>query len=384
MKTDKSSSDKRFSSKPKRPVTKKDNKKMVSDDEGASEGTGERLNVFLQSRGIASRRKADDLIMLGRVKVNGTVVKQHGTRVMPSDTVAVDDKLVTNVVPKIVLMFHKPDMCITGRNDPEGRRTIFDLPNLKHLPKNVQSVGRLDFRSEGMLLLTNDGDLAYALTHPKFSVSKSYAVLLSDFIRPQEVDQLKKGVALDDGVAKALSVKVGSREPLGGSKSGQWVELIVTEGRNRLIRRMMEALGLKVVRLVRLAMGEIQMPFTLKPGQTLQLSNVQLEFLNTVKENLKQHRSKPQSDQSKLTPEEAQLRKQKRKRAMNKEEYAEAQQKRSIEALKKERERKGLKKPAKPATQGKENISVKRGEKPKPIGSKSKVHSRARASRNAK
>ncbi|MEN9808979.1 MAG: hypothetical protein RLZZ488_546 [Pseudomonadota bacterium] len=245
-----------------------------------------RLNVFLQESGVASRRKADELIEAGFVKVNGKSVTQLGIRIRRSDKVHVHGKLLAvKNIPKVIFVLNKPDMCLTTRFDAKGRRTIFDLPAVKNLPPNVQAVGRLDYRSEGLLLLTNDGDLAYALTHPKFSVEKTYAVLVADGVTIEDVEKLRAGVMLDDGMAKAVSVRMGNKERMGASR-GQWLELVVTEGRNRLIRRMTEAIGLKVVRLVRIGMGDVVLPATLKPGQALAVDASSRSQLEQIKSDM--------------------------------------------------------------------------------------------------
>lgn len=252
----------------------------AKDDSAAALGT--RINVYLQQHGVASRRQADNLVVLGRVTLNGKKVTEPGTRVPPNSTVTVDGKPIGGQTPNIVLLFHKPDLHITSRTDPENRATIFDLPALKKLPKNVQSVGRLDFRSEGLLLLTNDGNLAYALTHPKFSVTKTYAVLVSETVVASDLAKLKKGVVLEDGFVNVEAVKVGSRAFLGSPKRGQWVEVVINEGRNRIIRRMMEAIGLKVVRLVRVNIGGLALPEDLKPGTVRPTTKAELEELRKV------------------------------------------------------------------------------------------------------
>lgn len=226
-----------------------------------------RLNVVLQDRGVASRRKADELIAAGKVEVDGVVITTLGTRVNPRASIRIGGKNVAlRSTKKVIYLFHKPILCLTTRSDPFGRPTVFDLPGIKKLGPGVQSVGRLDFKSEGLLLLTNDGDLAYALTHPRFKVEKNYWVLVSEQVRPEQIERLKAGIPLEDGMAKAVSARPKETEMLGSSR-GQWIEIVVDEGRNRLIRRMMEHLGLRVVRLVRKSVGEIRLPRNLAAGQ---------------------------------------------------------------------------------------------------------------------
>jgi len=299
-----------------------------------------RLNVFLQECGVASRRKADELISSGAVKVNGKVVSQLGVRVSRSDKVHVQGRLVgSKSIPKVVYILNKPDMCLTTRFDAKMRRTIFDLTALKPLPSNVQAVGRLDYRSEGLLLLTNDGDLAYALTHPRFSVEKTYAVLVSDGVTIEDVEKLRAGVMLDDGLAKAVSVRLGSKEKMGATR-GQWLELVVTEGRNRLIRRMAEAIGLKVVRLVRVGMGEILLPATLKPGAVAAIDAAGLKQLEQIKQDMLKAMTQESSKKSSfLDAETTSRRKMKRKLKLNDDEYAQETVRRSAEASARRKQR---------------------------------------------
>ena len=138
-----------------------------------------RLNVLLQEFGVSSRRKADELIESGAVQVNGKIIRVLGTKIERQSSISVNGKVLKNIPAKVTYILNKPFMTITSRKDDKERATIFDLPEIKKLPLNVQSVGRLDYRSEGLLVLTNDGDLALALSHPKYSVEKTYAVLTS-------------------------------------------------------------------------------------------------------------------------------------------------------------------------------------------------------------
>lgn len=301
---------------------------------------GIRLNVFLQENGVASRRKADELISSGVVKVNGKAVTQLGTRISLDDKVHVHGKLIgAKNLPKVIYILNKPDMCLTTRFDAKMRRTIFDLAAVKTLPPNVQAVGRLDYRSEGLLLLTNDGDLAFALTHPRFSVEKTYAVLCSDGVTIEDVEKLRAGVMLDDGHAKAVSVRMGSKERMGATR-GQWLEIVVTEGRNRLIRRMAEAIGLKVVRLVRIGIGEIMLPATLKSGSIISVDNAARKQLDQIKEDMIRSVDDQQKLHAQFLDEETRVkRKLKRNLKLNDEEYALEAARRSAEASGKRKQR---------------------------------------------
>lgn len=243
-----------------------------------------RLNVLLQERGVASRRKADALILTGSVKVNGEIIHTLGAKVPYDADLWVDGVQYKKKPPLCTVLFHKPDASITSRNDPQGRKTIFDFFRAP-LPLNVQPVGRLDYRSEGLLILTNDGDLSFALTHPKHSVEKTYSVLVASPLTIEDVETLRKGILLEDGLAKPLSVRLLGREKM-GSTSGQWVEIIVTEGRNRLVRRMLEALGVQIVRLIRVGIGVLRLPSALAPGQHRPITAEEKKYLNELKEDM--------------------------------------------------------------------------------------------------
>jgi len=284
-----------------------------------------RLNVLLQEFGVSSRRKADELIALGAVKVDGKVEQTLGIKVNKKASISVHGKLLKAAPAKATYLFHKPFMMITSRKDEKERSTIFDIPDLKKLPQNVQSVGRLDYRSEGLLVLTNDGELALALSHPKFSVEKTYAVLTSSVFTNEDAEKLKKGIMLDDGPAKAIFVKIGNKEKLGNS-TGQWIELVVTEGRNRLVRRMLEALGLSVVRLVRTAIGELRLPNKLEPGKFREVTEIELKYLENIK--LEMHKEKNEKTKAKLPKEVIEMRKLKRKVRLNDTEYAQEAERR--------------------------------------------------------
>ncbi len=247
-----------------------------------TENKGLRLNVYLQRHGVASRRKADEMISAGAIRINRKVVTTLGSRVQPDDKVSVNGRVLKSETPKLTYLFNKPDLYLTTRKDSRSRNTIFDIPALKKLPNNVQAVGRLDFRSEGLLILTNDGDLAYALAHPKFHVEKTYAILVSEIFSPDDLERLRNGVSLADGYAKPVSVKLGGSEKLGGSR-GQWLKIVVIEGRNRLVRRMLASIGFKVVRLVRIGVGLIQLPENLKTGEIQPASRAILDQLEKYK-----------------------------------------------------------------------------------------------------
>ncbi|MCP4502736.1 MAG: rRNA pseudouridine synthase [Deltaproteobacteria bacterium] len=209
-----------------------------------------RLHKALARAGIASRRKAEEMIVEGRVLVNRRPVDQLGMKINPdSDTIHVDGHKIS--VPseshhdKIYLLLHKPPSVLTTTSDDRGRPTVMDLV-AGTSGTRIFPVGRLDFDSEGALLLTNDGDLAHALTHPKFHVAKTYAAKVKGTPKEADLDKLRRGLYLDDGPTRPAHVEV-----LGKARVNTWVEITITEGRNRLVKRMFWRIRHPVMKLVR-------------------------------------------------------------------------------------------------------------------------------------
>ncbi|MCA9674125.1 MAG: rRNA pseudouridine synthase, partial [Myxococcales bacterium] len=210
-----------------------------------------RLQRFLSQAGVAARRKAEQLITEGRVTVNGKVVRELGTKVDANgDSVAVDGIGVMPEEPFYVLL-NKPKGCITAVTDDRGRPTVMDyLPNV---PASVVPVGRLDFYTEGVLLLTNDGELASRLLAPKHHVPKTYHVKLQGQIRPGGLQLLRDGVRLDDGTV-TLPAEVSE---LPGDSKHTWLAMTIHEGKSRQIHRMLETLGYTVQKLQRVAFANL-------------------------------------------------------------------------------------------------------------------------------
>jgi pseudouridine synthase len=218
-----------------------------------------RLNRFLSSAGVASRRRCDEFIRDGRVAVNGNVVTELGTRVAPtSDCVTVDGRQVQIASGDRTLILHKPKNVLVAARDARGRKTVMDL--LGEEAGRVFPVGRLDFRSEGLLVFTNDGELAFRLAHPRFKVEKIYRVDVEGSVAPSVVDALRRGVLLEDGPTQPAQVKVISRVP-----GNTVLEFVLREGRKRQIRRMLALFGLPVERLVRTHFGPLPLG-ELAPG----------------------------------------------------------------------------------------------------------------------
>ncbi len=211
-----------------------------------------RLAKLLAQRGIASRREAEGIIREGRVTVNGVVVTTPAVDVDPeSDHVKLDGRNLPAEPPRVYLLMYKPRGYITGREDPEGRPSVFDL--LEDLKWKVEPVGRLDFDTEGALILTNDGELAHALTHPSGDVPKRYVAKVYRTPDERDLEAIEKGVYLDEGRAKPAKARVLESTKSGNAK----VEITVTEGRNRLVRRIFAQLKHPVSKLRRESFGTI-------------------------------------------------------------------------------------------------------------------------------
>jgi len=217
-----------------------------------------RLNKYLQSAGVASRRKADELIKSGQVTVNGEVVREPWHEVDPSrDAIAVRGKKVGGGEPLVYFLFYKPRGVTSTLSDRHAGKTLVEyFPD--GIPR-IYPVGRLDRDSEGLMLLTNDGDLSYRLTHPKYEVVKTYRVTVSGGpLTKEEVEGLRSGLVLDDGPFRPKKVeKIGPRELL----------VVISEGRKREIRRAIKHIGRRVERLVRIGIGPLILPEDLKPGE---------------------------------------------------------------------------------------------------------------------
>ncbi len=244
-----------------------------------------RLHKWIAVQGLASRRQAERWIQYGRVEVNGTVERTLGRQIDPAkDKVRVDGELVSTEAPNHVYwLLNKPDATITSKSDPENRQTIFNLPALQRVPFPVVSVGRLDYRTEGLLLLSNDGDLVNRLTHPKFHVPRTYDVLVPHRIADATLLRFGQGIRLEDGPVGPVSIQACGTKNMGATR-GHWYRVVVHEGRNRIVRRLFEKVGVRVIRLVRVAFGPIRLPAELAPGEVVQLSAAQIQMLKRAVE----------------------------------------------------------------------------------------------------
>jgi 23S rRNA pseudouridine2605 synthase len=230
-----------------------------------------RLQKFLADAGVASRRAGERFILDGRVTVNGQIVRLLGSKVDPArDKVAVDGKLVRSK-QKIYLALHKPVGCVCSRNDELNRPTIYEL-----IPREwttVNSVGRLDFKSEGLIFLTNDGEFALRLTHPRYGVVKKYVATVEGEVKPEITRQFVEGIFDGGEKLKALRAHIVS-----GNRAKSVVELDLAEGKNREVRRLFESQRLTVKKLVRTQIGKIRLG-ELKPGKWRTMSEVEIKSL---------------------------------------------------------------------------------------------------------
>ncbi|MBI2980890.1 MAG: rRNA pseudouridine synthase [Deltaproteobacteria bacterium] len=255
-----------------------------------------RLQKFLSQAGVCSRREGEKKILAGRVKINGQVVKEMGVLVDPeSDRVVVDQAEIRGKESHVYYIFHKPKNVMVTRDDPEKRPTIYDY--LKNIKERVNYVGRLDFDSEGLVFLTNDGELHHRMTHPSQEIPKRYRVKILDGLEgqtsrhPPYLKQLSSGIDIGDYVTAPCQVRILDSGWLGSgahearslrAQSGRdreiWLEITITEGKNRQIRRMCEAVGLEVLRLIRVAVGPLELgdlrPRTFRPLTAAELKKL--------------------------------------------------------------------------------------------------------------
>lgn len=238
-----------------------------------------RLQRYLAQAGVASRRASEQLIIAGRVRVNGRVVRELGTRVEEADRIEVDHALIKRQ-PREIIVLNKPVGVVTTMRDPEGRRTVADLMSERGAgSKRLVPVGRLDFDTSGVLLLTNDGDLAFALTHPKFGAVKIYRATLGGRLEPSDVERLSSGIMLDGRRTAPARLRV-----VAASRERSVVDLTLHEGRYRQVRRMFEAVGHPLIGLVRLRFGPVTLG-ALRPGEIRTPTERERKALDTLLRN---------------------------------------------------------------------------------------------------
>ncbi len=212
-----------------------------------------RLQKLIAGAGLASRRKAEALMASGRVTVNGKVVTELGTKVDPvKDHVKVDGKHLSQAQPFVYLLLNKPKNVMSTLDDPGGRTTVKDY--LRGVSVRVFPVGRLDFDSEGLMLLTNNGDLSQALLHPRYHVPKTYLIKVKGILTEEEIRQLERGVQLEDGMTSPAVVKKIKK-----AEMNSWLEITIREGRKHQVKRMLESVGHPVIKLMRTKMGPLSL-----------------------------------------------------------------------------------------------------------------------------
>lgn len=250
----------------------------------------QKLHKVLAQSGLGSRRLMEEWIGEGKVTVNGAVAT-IGARVGPADLVRIGRKVIrwpgTGRVPR-VLLYHKPEGEIVSHDDPQGRTSVFDqLPSLRGA--KWLAVGRLDYNTSGLLIFTTSGELANRMMHPRFAVEREYAVRIVGQLTSAQIERLTSGIELSDGPAACLSV-----EDEGGEGTNHWYRIVLREGRNRVVRRLFEALGLTVSRLMRVRFGVVALPPRLKRGQVSALPAAEVKrLLEWLEENAPE--AEPQS-----------------------------------------------------------------------------------------
>ncbi len=233
----------------------------------------QRLQKIIAEMGIASRRAAEEMIIEGRITVNGKVA-EIGMKADPlRDHIKVDGKLLVRPEKKVYFILNKPRGVLTSLEDPQGRPTVRDF--LMGIRQRVFPVGRLDYDSEGMLLLTNDGELAHAVLHPSRKIPKTYLVKVKGVLEEEEMERLRKGIRLERTLTAPAKVK-----PMRKTDSNSWIEMTIYEGKKRQIRRMLDKVGHPVIRLMRIRINGIEMGI-IKPGEYRRLSPEELEKLRS-------------------------------------------------------------------------------------------------------
>tara|TARA_R110000868_G_scaffold27147_3_gene103603 strand:+ start:2040 stop:2801 length:762 start_codon:yes stop_codon:yes gene_type:complete len=247
----------------------------------------EKIQKVLANAGLGSRRQIETWIAEGRVTVNGRVAV-IGDRMTLTDKICVDEREIklarSRAQQSRVLLYHKPEGEMCTRNDPEGRPTIFgSLPIIRN--SRWICVGRLDYNTSGLLLITNDGDLAHKLMHPSSCIEREYAVRIRGDVTPEHLHALRKGIQLEDGKACFDQITDG-----GGSGTNHWYNVVVKEGRNRLVRRLWETLNYTVSRLIRIRFGNVYLPSNLKRGKHVELTDEDITSLTLFLNQLEMHR----------------------------------------------------------------------------------------------
>jgi len=242
----------------------------------------ERLQKIIAHAGFASRREAETMIRQGRVTVNGRVVTELGTKADAGrDHIKVDGKLITRAETHRYILLYKPKEVMTTVEDPQGRRTVIDL--VRGIRERIYPVGRLDFHSEGLVLLTNDGDLAYKVSHPRHGSVKTYHVKVRGVPEARIIDKLQRGITIEGKRTLPCEIERMKTTGRGDDEGNSWFEVKLREGRTQQIRKMFQAVGHPVSKLKRVAIGPISDP-RLSPGVWRELTKQEVKMLATMQE----------------------------------------------------------------------------------------------------
>ncbi|HYE83823.1 MAG TPA: pseudouridine synthase [Clostridia bacterium] len=235
----------------------------------------ERLQKIMSELGVASRRKCEDMIAAGKVKVNGRLITEPGCKAdKDRDVIEVDGKIIRNHETRLYILLNKPAGYITSVKDQFGRPTVLDL--LKGISIRVFPIGRLDYDTEGLLLLTNDGDLTYRITHPKHNIEKTYRALVHGEVDREDILAFERGIAIEDYVTAPAVLKI-----VRYTKGKSIVDITIHEGKNRQVRKMCSSIGHEVLRLKRIRIGKIGLG-SLKEGEWRYLSEPEIKYLKTL------------------------------------------------------------------------------------------------------
>lgn len=239
----------------------------------------ERLQKIIAHAGFASRREAETMIREGRVTVNGRVVTELGSRAYAGrDHIKVDGKLITRAEPHRYILLYKPKEVMTTVEDPQGRKTVIDL--VRGIRERIYPVGRLDFHSEGLIVLTNDGDLAFKVSHPRHGSVKTYHVKVRGVPEPRLIEKLQRGITIDGKRTLPCGIEQMKTTGRNGDEVNSWYEVKLREGRTQQIRKMFKAVGHPVTKLRRVAIGPISDP-KLTPGDWRELTKQEVKLLST-------------------------------------------------------------------------------------------------------
>ena len=238
----------------------------------------ERLQKRIANSGYTSRRKAETLITEGKVKVNGQVVTELGTKVSHSDTVEVEGIKIEQE-DKMYILFYKPTQVITSVSDDRGRKVVTDY--FEDIETRIYPVGRLDYDTSGVLLLTNDGEFTNLMTHPRYHIKKKYVAKLKGYLMREQVKELEQGIELEDGFTQPAQVKIKRQDK---EKNTTLVEITISEGRNRQVRRMFEYFGHEVNKLTRIQFGPLDLK-GLNDGEGRVLTPHEVKTLRHLAEN---------------------------------------------------------------------------------------------------